>query len=189
MAGGTGDIAFRLQDRLAASNITSTEIAICDLNREMLAAGRDRAINSLRHQKKPQLSWYNINAEILPFADNSADCYTIAFGIRNVTDIPKALKEAYRCLKPGSMMACLEFSPRQTEWLQPIYDRYSFNIMPMLGKLVANDEASYRYLAESIRMFPEAEKFSAMLKTAGFDRVDVTSMTGGIVNLHREWKL
>lgn len=177
MAGGTGDIAKRMLKRGA-------RVTLCDINADMLTVGRDRLLDAgLNHN----LAISTANAESLPFADNRFDAYTIAFGLRNVTDIPAALREAHRVLKPGSSFFCLEFS-KPDAWLAPIYDKYSFHVIPWLGEKIAKDEASYRYLVESIRRFPPQEELCEWMRTAGFQRVSYRNLNGGIVALHRGWK-
>lgn len=175
MAGGTGDIAFRM---LAKADC---EVTVCDINQEMLKEGRNRAID---RNLLTGLSWNCVNAEELPFEDKSYDAYTIAFGIRNVTHIDKALKEAYRVLKPGGRFMCLEFSHMTNDWLQKCYDAYSFNAIPKIGQWVADDAASYQYLVESIRQFPKQDDFAAMIREAGFGNVQYRNLTGGVVAIH-----
>jgi demethylmenaquinone methyltransferase/2-methoxy-6-polyprenyl-1,4-benzoquinol methylase len=181
VAGGTGDIAERILERAPSAHIT-----VIDLNVNMLEAGRDRAVDR-GHIKG--LDWVCANAEDLPVRDRAADAYTIAFGIRNVTDIPKALAEARRVLKPGGRFLCLEFSHLKVRALQPIYERYSFEIVPRIGQLVAGQEDAYRYLVESIRHFPDQRRFAAMIEEAGFALVKVRDLSGGIAALHSAWRL
>jgi len=181
VAGGTGDVAFRLQDRAPKARI-----AVCDINEKMLSAGRDRAIDGGRLHG---LEWVVGNAERLPFADASFDAYTIAFGLRNVTGIDAALAEARRVLKPGGRFFCLEFSHVVLPWLAQIYDRYSFTVLPFLGGIVANDRGSYQYLAESIRKFPPQEELVARMAAAGLERAGYRNMTGGVVAIHSGWRL
>ncbi|MFA7275221.1 MAG: bifunctional demethylmenaquinone methyltransferase/2-methoxy-6-polyprenyl-1,4-benzoquinol methylase UbiE [Pseudobdellovibrionaceae bacterium] len=181
LAGGTGDIAFRIaKARGSAENIT-----ICDINRNMLEVGKTRAID---HGFVGGFKWVEGNAESLPFADNSFDIMTISFGLRNVTHIDTALAEAARVLKPGGRFFCLEFSHLDDEVLQKLYDLYSFTIIPKLGEYVANDHDSYQYLVESIRAFPRREQLVERLLGAGFDRAKATPLTFGIVALHEAWK-
>ncbi|QUT05901.1 class I SAM-dependent methyltransferase [Sphingobium phenoxybenzoativorans] len=177
MAGGTGDIAFRMHAR--GANVT-----VSDINPEMLAVGMERA------QKKglTGLAWSEQNAEALTFADRSFDAYTIAFGIRNVTHIQQALEEAHRVLKFGGRFFCLEFSATLWPGFSDIYDAYSHKVVPKLGKLLAKDEDSYRYLIESIRRFPDMPKFEGMIRKAGFVSTKVEPILGGLVAIHSGWK-
>jgi demethylmenaquinone methyltransferase/2-methoxy-6-polyprenyl-1,4-benzoquinol methylase len=182
VAGGTGDIAFRTVD----AGGDQTRVTVCDINPEMLAVGRERAIKLAREDA---ITFTEGNAEALPFADRSFDAVTIAFGIRNVPRIDVALAEAFRVLKIGGKFLCLEFSAVDMPGLDRLYDFYSFNIIPALGRTVAGDAESYRYLVESIRRFPRPEAFAAMLRTAGFARASYKQMSGGIVALHSGWRL
>ncbi|KQW19362.1 ubiquinone biosynthesis methyltransferase UbiE [Afipia sp. Root123D2] len=182
VAGGTGDIAFRA----AAASGLGFEATVCDINGDMLAVGRERAV--ARHLEH-QVQFVEGNAEALAFADKSFDAYTIAFGIRNVPRIPLALKEAYRVLKPGSRFLCLEFSTVTVPGLDKLYDMFSFNVIPQMGRAVTGDAESYRYLVESIRQFPKPETFAQMIRDAGFSRVKYDIMSGGIVALHSGWRL
>ena len=178
MAGGTGDIAFRLARRGAS-------VTVSDINADMLAVGQDRAAA----KKIEGLSWQQENAEKLSFADDSFDAYTIAFGIRNVTDIPSALKDAHRVLKRGGRFYCLEFSTSEWPGFGKLYERYSDAVIPRIGKAVAGDEESYRYLVESIRRFPTPERFRAMITEAGFTQAKVEPMLGGLVCIWSGWKI
>ena len=180
IAGGTGDIAFRV----AASGGGETRATVCDINADMLDVGRARAAAA-----GDAVRFCEANAEALPFADRSFDAATIAFGIRNVPRIDRALTEAYRVLKPGGRFLCLEFSAVDMPGLDRLYDFYSFNVIPALGRLVAGDAESYRYLVESIRRFPKPQDFAAMMRAAGFARVSFQPMSGGIVALHSGWRL
>jgi demethylmenaquinone methyltransferase / 2-methoxy-6-polyprenyl-1,4-benzoquinol methylase len=182
VAGGTGDIAFRIADRSPAAQVT-----VADINAEMLAVGRRRADSDRRLSHK--VTFVDANAEALPFAAARFDAVTVAFGIRNVPDIPKALAEAFRVLKPGGRFLCLEFSAVDVAVLDTVYDLYSRNVIPRLGGVVVGDEAPYRYLVESIRRFPNQPRFSAMIESAGFERVTVRNLSGGIAAIHSGWKL
>ena len=175
LAGGTGDLA-----RLFAARVGPTgSVVLTDINGAMLAAGRDRMLNEGRLMPAVQC-----NAEALPFPAASFDCVSIAFGLRNVTRKEVALAEMRRVLRPGGVALILEFS-RVWAPLKPAYDWYSFNVLPRLGQLVANDEASYRYLAESIRVHPDQQELGAMMKTTGFERVEWFNLSAGVVALHR----
>ena len=178
MAGGTGDIAFRLAARGA-------HVTVSDINRDMLEVGMARA----NKRGIDGLVWQVENAETLTFADASFDAYTIAFGIRNVTDIPAALREAHRVLKRGGRLYVLEFSTSEWPGFGDLYDRYSDKLVPKIGKLVAKDEESYRYLVESIRRFPRMEAFRAMIGEAGFTSTKVEPILGGLVAIHSGWKI
>ena len=182
IAGGTGDVALRAIE----AGGEQTRVTVCDINADMLAIGRERAaargLNDL-------MTFTEANAEALPFADRSFDAVTIAFGIRNVARIEAALAEAFRVLKIGGKFLCLEFSAVDVPGLDRLYDLYSFNVIPALGRVVAGDADSYRYLVESIRRFPRPQDFAAMLRAAGFARVTHKLMTGGMVALHCGWRL
>ncbi len=182
LASGTGDLADRFAD------LTGPEGAVfmTDINAAMLTTGRDR-MTDLGHAGN--LFYAQVNAELLPFPDNSLDCITIAFGLRNVTDKDKALAAMYRALKPGGRALVLEFSKPTLKPLEKIYDLYSFSLLPKIGKLVTRDEDSYRYLAESIRMHPDQETLRDMMEQAGFERCDYHNLTGGVVAIHRGFKL
>jgi ubiquinone/menaquinone biosynthesis methyltransferase len=181
VAGGTGDIAFRLKKRIGPK----ANITVCDLTAAMLEVGRDRATDK---GWIDGFEWITGNAEDLPFPDNHFDIYTIAFGLRNVTHIDKALKEAHRVLKPGGKFYCLEFSHVETPILSKAYDLYSFNVIPKVGKAVTNDEESYQYLVESIRKFPTARKLESRMQDAGFTKTNHTKMNAGIVAIHQGLK-
>ena len=178
MAGGTGDIAFRMAGRGA-------EVTVSDINADMLGVGEERA----RQRGISGLTWQVENAETLSFADSSFDAYTIAFGIRNVTDIPAALEEAHRVLKRGGRFFCLEFSTSEWPGFGKAYEVYSENVIPKVGKAVTNDENSYRYLVESIRRFPKPEQFRRMIGEAGFARTTAEPILGGLVCIHSGWKI
>jgi len=182
VAGGTGDVAFRTM----AAGGSATRVSVCDINPEMLAVGRERA--SARGLAD-FVTFVEGNAEALPFLDRSFDAYTIAFGIRNVPRIEAALAEARRVLRIGGRFLCLEFSTVDVPGLDTLYDLYSFNVIPALGRSVAGDAEAYRYLVESIRRFPKPEAFAAMIGAAGFRRVSAQPLTGGIVALHSGWRL
>ena len=182
VAGGTGDIGFRI----AKAGGPQTQVTLLDINPDMLAVGRARA------DKKgvaERLTFVEANAEALPFPDNEFDAYTIAFGIRNVPRIDVALREAFRVLRRGGHFLCLEFSQVDVATLDRIYEAYSFRAIPAIGRLVTGDGEAYRYLVESIRRFPSAEDFRAMIETAGFARAAYTKLSGGIVAIHSGWKL
>jgi demethylmenaquinone methyltransferase/2-methoxy-6-polyprenyl-1,4-benzoquinol methylase len=189
VAGGTGDIAFRIlramggPERCAAAG---GRVTVADINAEMLAVGRARAAE---RRLDDALAFAGADAERLPFPDGTADAYTIAFGIRNVTRIERALAEARRVLRPGGRFLCLEFSKPMLPLLGPLYDRYSFSVIPWIGERVANDRAAYQYLVESIRRFPDQTRFAAMIGAAGLSRVSVRNLAGGIVAVHSAWRL
>lgn len=178
MAGGTGDIAFRMSERGA-------EVTVADINQDMLDVGIERAIE----RGIDGLSWSCQNAEELSYPSRTYDAYTIVFGIRNVTDIPKALAEAHRVLRHGGRFYCMEFSTTQWPGFKELYDVYSHKVMPQMGKIIAQDEDSYRYLAESIRRFPTMETFEAMIRDAGFSQTKVEPILGGAVAIHSGWKI
>jgi demethylmenaquinone methyltransferase / 2-methoxy-6-polyprenyl-1,4-benzoquinol methylase len=182
IAGGTGDVAFRVVER-GGPQIRAT---VCDINADMLEVGRERAA---ARSLDAVINFTEANAEALPFADKSFDAVTIAFGIRNVPRTEQSLAEIYRVLKIGGKFVCLEFSRVDMPGLDRLYDLYSFNVIPMLGRIVTGDAESYRYLVESIRRFPDPQGFAAMLKAAGFARASFQSMSGGIVALHSGWRL
>ena len=182
VAGGTGDVSFRMIEAGGAG----TRATVCDINAEMLEVGRSRAA---KMGLDGVVDFIEGNAEKLPFPDKSFDAYTIAFGIRNVPRIQEGLNEAYRVLKPGGRFVCLEFSTVDVPGLDKIYDLYSFNVIPAMGRAVTGDAESYRYLVESIRKFPRPQAFADMISAAGFRRVNVMPMTGGIVALHSGWRL
>jgi demethylmenaquinone methyltransferase/2-methoxy-6-polyprenyl-1,4-benzoquinol methylase len=177
MAGGTGDVAFRLAQRGA-------QVTVADINPEMLEVGRERG----KERGIEGLEWQLQDASSLTFHERSFDAYTVAFGIRNVTDIPAALGEAYRVLDRGGRFYCLEFSTSDWPGFADAYEAYARNVIPRIGKAVADDEASYRYLVESIRRFPRPEAFAQMVAGAGFVQVGVEPMLGGLVAIHSGWK-
>jgi demethylmenaquinone methyltransferase/2-methoxy-6-polyprenyl-1,4-benzoquinol methylase len=184
VAGGTGDIAFRIMD-MARSRGGDAAITVCDINPQMLGEGVRRA----EAKGETAIEWVCGNAEALPFPDSSFDAYTIAFGIRNVTHIEQALAEARRVLKPGGRFLCLEFSKVEVPGLDTLYDAYSFKLLPKIGGLVAQDEDSYRYLAESIRRFPPQAEFARMIGDAGLEQVKIRNLSGGIAAMHSAWRL
>jgi demethylmenaquinone methyltransferase/2-methoxy-6-polyprenyl-1,4-benzoquinol methylase len=181
VAGGTGDISFRFLKRAGSGHAT-----VLDLTEPMLIEGRKRAE---AEKLSDQLDWVVGDAMALPFADNTFDVYAISFGIRNVTRPEVALAEAYRVLRPGGRLMVLEFSQIPNEGLQKLYDLYSFNVIPRMGQMIANDRDSYQYLVESIRKFPDQETFLSMVRTAGFDQAKYRNMTMGVACLHSGWKL
>lgn len=182
VAGGTGDIAFRFLARAG----TGASATVLDLTESMLTEGQRRAE---AENMGAQLDWVVGDAMALPFEDNSFDVYTISFGIRNVTRIPDALSEAFRVLRPGGRLMVLEFSQIPNDMLQKLYDLYSFNVIPAMGQMVANDRDSYQYLVESIRRFPPQDQFAAMIRDAGFEQVKYRNLSLGIAALHSGWKL
>jgi demethylmenaquinone methyltransferase/2-methoxy-6-polyprenyl-1,4-benzoquinol methylase len=182
LAGGTGDVAFRVVE----AGGSGTRVTVCDINAEMLAVGRERAE---QRGYGEAVIFEQGNAEELPYADKSFDCVTIAFGIRNVPRIDRALSEAYRVLKVGGRFLCLEFSSVDVPGLDALYELYSFQVIPRVGQAVTGDRDAYQYLVESIRKFPKPKRFAAMIEAAGFRRASFTAMTGGIVALHSGWKL
>ena len=187
VAGGTGDIAVRALPRLAPKRAAlSPSIVVCDTSEGMLEIGRARAIDEGILEG---IEWVCADAERLPLADRSVDLYTIAFGLRNVTRIDTALAEARRALKPGGRFLCLEFTPEITPLLQPLYDLYSFHIVPRLGRIVAGDREAYTYLVESIRRFPRQSELCEMIVRAGLDQVRFRNLTGGVAALHSAWRL
>ena len=182
VAGGTGDIANRFLD----AGGTGCEVTLCDINPNMIAAG---IAQSAKKNRTRHTHFTTGNAEALPFDDQTFDAYTIAFGIRNVTRINAALSEAYRILKPGGRFLCLEFSTIDIPGLDAIYDVYSDNAIPLMGKLITGNAQPYRYLVESIRKFPNQKQFCRMIEGAGFDRARYKNLTGGIVAIHSAWRL
>lgn len=193
----TGDVAFRFfeaascLERAKSSGLDEVSITVCDINPDMLRVGerraRERYGDSVLDDSKA-LSFKEGNAQELPFDENTFDIYTIAFGLRNVTDVDMALRDAYRVLKPGGRFMCLEFSQVTNPSLAAIYDQYSFNVIPTIGDLVANDRASYQYLVESIRKFCDQDELNARLEKNGFVGCKYTNFTGGIVAVHEGWK-
>lgn len=181
LAGGTGDLASRFARIVGAEG----EVILSDINASMLSNGRERLLNM---GIGGNVNYVQTNAECLPFADNYFNAITIAFGLRNVTDKDAALRSMLRVLKPGGRLLILEFSKPVMPGLGPVYDQYSFKLLPAMGKLIANDEESYRYLAESIRMHPDQDTLKGMMDAAGFEKTTYTNMTGGIVALHKGFK-
>ncbi len=183
LAGGTGDIAFRFHEKAQGRGVKAN-ITVCDINEEMLREGRNRAVD----RNILDIDWQVGDAENLPFEDNSFDYCTIAFGIRNVTDIPQALNEIHRILKPGGRFVCLEFSHIDNDILAKVYDQYSFKVIPQIGRMITGDRDPYQYLVESIRKFPNKDDFAEMITAAGFQHVDYQVMTHGVVAIHSGWK-
>jgi demethylmenaquinone methyltransferase/2-methoxy-6-polyprenyl-1,4-benzoquinol methylase len=181
VAGGTGDISFKFLKRAGSGHST-----VLDITENMLIEGRKRAETS---QMVDNLDWVVGDAMALPFADNSFDVYTISFGIRNVTRPQEALNEAYRVLRPGGRLMVLEFSQIPVPLAQKAYDLYSFNVIPRMGQMIANDRASYQYLVESIRKFPDQETFLSMVQQAGFENTSYRNLSLGIAALHSGWKI
>ena len=181
VAGGTGDVAFRFLKRAPGARAT-----VLDMTEAMLVAGRARAEAAALAER---LDWVVGDAMALPFAANSFDVYTISFGIRNVTRIADALAEAFRVLKPGGRLMVLEFSRIPNDLAQWAYDKYSFNVIPAMGQAVTGDRASYQYLVESIRKFPDQDSFAAMIRAAGFSQVKYRNLTMGVAALHSGWKV
>ncbi len=181
VAGGTGDVAFRFLGRAPGS-----QAVVCDMTESMLIEGRKRAEAD---RMAISLDWVVGDAMALPFADATFDVYTISFGIRNVTRIEDALTEAFRVLRPGGRLMVLEFSQIPNDLLQKAYDLYSFNVIPVMGQVVAGDRESYQYLVESIRKFPDQDTFTSMIRRAGFEQVNYRNLTMGIAALHSGWKI
>ena len=181
LAGGTGDVAFRIAERAP-----DADVVVADVNSEMLAVGRGRAAAS---RQPMRVEFLEANAEELPFPDARFDAVTIAFGIRNVPRIDLALRQAFRVLKPGGRFLCLEFSSVDIPLLDRAYELFSFNVIPALGRLVVGDREPYEYLVESIRGFPNQARFSAMIAAAGFARVEYRNLSGGIAAIHSGWKI
>ena len=181
IAGGTGDLTMKFSRIVGKTG----KVILADINASMLSVGRDKLLD---HGYAGNIEYVQANAESLPFEDNTFDCITISFGLRNVTDKQKALESMYRVLKPGGRCLVLEFSKPTNDLLEKVYDRYSFTLLPMMGRLVTNDAESYRYLAESIRMHPDQNKLKHMMRKAGFENTEYFNLTGGIVALHRGFK-
>ncbi len=183
VAGGTGDIASRLYERVGGAG---GRIVVCDASEEMVALGRDRVLDG---GVCTGIEWVRGDAESLPFGDSTFDAYTIAFGIRNLTRIERALAEARRVLTPGGRFLCLEFGRFALSGLSALYDFYSFKIVPRIGEIVAGDRAAYQYLVESIRRFPDQRRFAAMIAEAGLGNVGYRDLSGGIAVLHSAWRV
>ena len=188
-----GDIALRFLDAArAASNGSDTNytahVTVADINQSMLSVGQDRA-RQRGYRVPEECRWVHANAESLPFEDECFDAYTIAFGIRNCTNIDRVLSEAYRVLKPGGRFLCLEFSHVQNPVISTVYDAFSFSVIPKMGQVVAGDEASYQYLVESIRKFPQQAVFGEMIRQAGFRKVEWEDLTFGVAAVHSGWKI
>ena len=184
VAGGTGDVAFRIAD-MARMRGGAADVIVCDINAQMLGEGVRRAAE----KNESAIQWVCGDAEKLPVPDNHFDAYTIAFGIRNVTHLDVALREAYRVLKPGGRFLCLEFSKVEVPGLDTLYDAYSFKLLPKIGGLVAGDADSYRYLAESIRRFPPQAEFARMIGVVGLSQVKIRNLSGGIAAMHSAFKI
>ncbi|MGS2717870.1 bifunctional demethylmenaquinone methyltransferase/2-methoxy-6-polyprenyl-1,4-benzoquinol methylase UbiE [Eionea flava] len=178
IAGGTGDLAYKFSKLVGDTG----QVILSDINSSMLNVGRDRLID---RGVNNNVQYVQLDAQHIPFEDNSFDCITISFGLRNVTDKELALRSMLRVLKPGGRLLVLEFSKPKNTLLEKVYDQYSFRLLPMMGKLITNDADSYQYLAESIRMHPDQETLKGMMSTAGFEQVEYHNMTGGIVALHK----
>lgn len=181
LAGGTGDLTALFNERVGAEG----QVVLADINAQMLRTGRDRMID----RGLANIRYAQVNAECLPFEDNTFDCVCIAFGLRNVTDKDAALRSMHRVLKPGGRVIVLEFSHPTDKVTEKVYDFYSFNILPKIGRFVAKDEDSYRYLAESIRMHPKQDELKKMMENAGLERCEYFNMTQGIVAVHRGYKI
>lgn len=181
IAGGTGDLTMKFARIVGDQG----KVVLADINDSMLLVGRDKLLD---HGYAGNIDYVQANAEALPFAENTFDCITISFGLRNVTDKAKALESMFRVLKPGGRCLVLEFSKPSNELLEKVYDRYSFSVLPFMGRLVTKDADSYRYLAESIRMHPDQNKLKHMMRKAGFEKTEFFNLTGGIVALHRGFK-
>ena len=182
LAGGTGDLAMKMAGMVGSSG----QVVLSDINGSMLRRGRERLTDN---GIAGNIEYVQANAECLPFPDDTFDCITIAFGLRNVTDKDKALRSMNRILKPGGRLLVLEFSKPVTPGLAPVYDIYSFKLLPLMGKLIAKDAESYQYLAESIRMHPDQETLKGMMDEAGFSKTKYHNLTGGIVALHKGFKI
>ena len=181
VAGGTGDIAYAISKRFP-----DAKVIISDINSNMLQAGINKHLDK---EWNPNIDWMCCSAENMPFKDNTFDCYTISFGMRNVADVDAALREAHRILVPGGKFLCLEFAEVSNSALSSLYDMYSYSVLPFLGQFVAGDREAYEYLADSIRTFPNQETYAGMIRDAGFVQVGYKNMTGGIVAIHSGIKL
>lgn len=184
VAGGTGDVAFRIAARAGPT----TRVTVIDPNEHMLAVGRARAA-AQADAAAGSVAWLCAAAEALPLPDRGADAYTVAFGLRNAVDLDRALAEAFRVLKPGGRFLCLEFTGVTLPGLDALYDAYSFHVIPRLGRWIARDEAAYRYLVDSIRQFPDQDSFAGRIRAAGFGQVRFRNLSGGIATLHSAWRV
>lgn len=185
VAGGTGDIALRILHHVKNSSTSDGIINVCDINESMINNGRNKAINQ---GVLNEIKWTVGNAQNLPFSDMGFDAYTIAFGLRNVTNLQMALQEAYRVLKPGGRFMCLEFSKLTSPILDKFYDFYSFSILPNLGKVITGDKDAYKYLVESIRLFPDQSEVCNLMEQNGFKNIKYRNLSNGIVAIHSGWK-
>jgi len=186
VAGGTGDIAIRINKKFSKNPRNIGSITVCDINKNMVKKGRDKTIDN---GIISGIEWTITDAESLPFKDMTFDAYTVSFGLRNVTDIKNALNEARRVLKPGGRFLCLEFNKSLNIKLQSLYDSYSFNILPKLGKIVVGEEEAYKYLSESIRLFPSQKQFISLMQESGLSLLNLRNFSGGIVCIYSGWRI